>query len=243
MANGKGTDLPSTSADAEALVTRIIESGLLSVDFLEKQVEAMQEETHVTLNAAARVGDEGKRELSPERVWLGQFKARFDSLPQLHEGVQWTDVEKSLKAYPESTAKLRALDAKGHNINVFGEENGEFVFASAWNTYGQVSLDHRNIVFDKPAQEYLTKHFPSQKCNGNATDIVLSIGADLADQELHEQLRKVIAVSGWAWLRTDAATKKTGSALCGYGDGVNGYDADNHDAGGSFRAALRVKKV
>ena len=65
-----------------------------------------------------------------KKTWLGDFKSRFDALPQLHKGVQWEDVEKSLKADPESMAKLQALDAKGHAMNVFGEEKGEFIFAS-----------------------------------------------------------------------------------------------------------------
>lgn len=176
-------------------------------------------------------------ELSPEQLWLGQLESRFNLIPQLHEGVQWTDVEKSLKADPESMLKLQALDEKGHSVNVFGEENGEFIFASAWNNYEQVSKDHRNIVFDRKAEDDL--------CNGNATDIAKALGVDLADPRLQEQLIIAIQmqVNGWAWLKTDEATRKIGYAFGGYYDCVFNRYPYSHSKGCSFRAALRVKKI
>jgi hypothetical protein len=186
--------------------------------------------------------------LSPEQQqkFLGPLKSRFDALPQLHRGVQWTDVEKSLKADPESMAKLQALDAKGHKMNVFGEENGEFVFASGWNNVEEVSEDHRNVVFDKEAQEYREEKYPKKKCNGNATDIVKALGVNLADPKFHEQLRKAVDVDGlaWAWLKTDASTRKSGYAVAGNKIfGIYGDHAREHDDLGSFRASLRVKKA
>ncbi|MCX6734602.1 MAG: DUF4256 domain-containing protein [Candidatus Peregrinibacteria bacterium] len=174
-------------------------------------------------------------ELSPEQLWLGQLEARFNLLPQLHKNIQWIDVEKSLKADPESMLKLQALDEKGHSMNVFGEENGEFIFASAWDNYEQVSKDHRNIVFDKKAEDNM--------CNGNATDIAKALGVDLADPKLHEQLIRAIKVNGWAWLKTDEATRKIGAAFHGDHDGVYRNLANYHVDNGSFRAALRVKKI
>lgn len=180
-------------------------------------------------------------ELSPEQAWFGQFKTRFEALPQLHKDVQWADVEKSLKADSESMKKLQALDAKGHNMNVFGEENGEFVFVSGWSDYAQVSADHRNIAYDLEGQKLAeTNGF---KPTGNAVDIATLIGVDLADTKFHEALRKAIAVNGWAWLKTDAATRTTGFAFFGLNVGVYRSSAHRYDAAGSFRAALRVKKA
>jgi len=165
------------------------------------------------------------KELAPEqaeKTWLGEFKTRFDALSELHKGIQWADVEKSLKADPESMAKLQALDAKGHAMNVFGEEKGEFIFASAWDKFEQVAPDHRNITYDLEGQKLAEEQ--GYKPNGNAVSIIAKImgvkedeaGSYLADPEFHEQLRKAIAVDGWAWLKTDAATRKAGFALSGY---------------------------
>ncbi|MBI4994502.1 DUF4256 domain-containing protein [Candidatus Peregrinibacteria bacterium] len=183
------------------------------------------------------------QELSPEQVWFGEFKRRFDALPQLHEGVQWIDVEKSLRADPEATRKLQALDEKGHNMNIFGEENGEFVFASGWGDVNKVSADHKHIVFDEAAQRHPEEHCLGESCNGNATDIAKALGVDLADTKFHEQLRRAIAVNGWAWLKTESAIRKTGLAFYGSSFGISGRAAYDHNDFGSLRAALRVKRV
>jgi hypothetical protein len=182
-------------------------------------------------------------ELSPEQVetWLGQFKTRFDALPQLHKGIEFADVEKALLADPEAMKKLQALNAKGHKMNVFGEENGEFIFVSAWDKDEQVSPEHLNITYDLEGQKLAEKQ--GDKPNGNAVDIATAMGVDLADPNFHEQLRKAIEVNDWAWLKTDAATRKTGRAFDGDLYGFYKYNASNHIASGSFRAALRVKKA
>lgn len=135
-------------------------------------------------------------ELTPEQKWFGDFQARFNALPQLHKGIEWADVEKSLKADPEAIRKLQILDEKGHSMNVFGEEGDEFIFASAWSDYEKVAADHRNIVFDAKAQKWLTDNYPKEKCNGNASDIAEALGVDLADKKFHKQLIKAIAVNG-----------------------------------------------
>ena len=111
---------------------------------------------------------EPKKELSPEQVeaWLGELKTRFDALPELHKGVQWADVEKSLRADPKSMRQLREFDEKGHEMNVFGEENGKFIFVSGWDSYKKVATDHRNITFDLDGQKTAEKE--GSKPSGNA---------------------------------------------------------------------------
>lgn len=196
-------------------------------------------------------GIEVKKELSPEEIdkYLGEFRTRFDALPQLHKGIEWAEVEKALRADVESMAKLYALDEKGHKMNVFGEENGEFVFASAWNDYEKVAEDHRNICFDPEGQKLAEKHGYEPK--GNAVSIIAAImgvkedeARDyLADPKFHEQLRKAVKVNGWAWLKTDAATRKSGDAFDGYYNGIYKDNADSYNDVSSFRASLRVKKA
>ena len=186
------------------------------------------------------------------QIWLSEFKVRYDdpALKKLHEDIQWTDIERSLKADPESMVKLQALDSKGHAMNVFGEENGEYIFASAWGGYEQVSADHRNIAYDPEGEELARqyRHTP----NGNAVSIIVNImGVTeeeavnyLADPELHSQLINVISVKGWTWLKTDhVARKDTSNANYGNNDGVHRNLARHLNDYGSFRAALRVKKV
>ncbi|KKT74613.1 MAG: hypothetical protein UW70_C0049G0006 [Candidatus Peregrinibacteria bacterium GW2011_GWA2_44_7] len=195
--------------------------------------------------------DAKAQERAPEAVWIGQFKTRFYAFPQLHKGIRLEEVERALKADPEGLRSLQAFDAKGHQMNVFGEENGEFIVASAWDNVEQVAADHRDIVFDPEAQQVLTDHYPYEECNGNAVSIIAKImGVEedkardyLADQKLSEELRKAVDLMGWAWLKTDAETRKAGNAFNGDNDGFSRFVEHYHSASGSFRVALRFKKV
>lgn len=193
--------------------------------------------------------EEALDKMPPRERWFLDLKSRFDALPELHEGIQWTDVERSLRADPETTAKLMVFDEKGHKMNVFGEEGDEFIFVSAWNKHQQVASDHKNIAYDTEGQKLAEQQ--GYKPNGNAVSIIAKImdasedeaNNYLADPKFHEQLRRAIAVNGWAWLKTDAATRRTGVALYGNRNGINGGGAIPRDGDGSFRAALRVKKA
>ena len=164
------------------------------------------------------------------------FKRRFEDFPQLHEGIQWEEVERSLKADPEAVKKLRALDEKGHAMNVFGERNGETIFRSAQTDVTKIAAEHRTIMYDNQAQ---TGH-PKFRTNGNAEQLAGALGVEVADRELYEKFR---VVKGWVWLKTDANTRDTGRAFSGnYGGVYRNYAYDRDDAG-SFCAALRVKKA
>jgi len=182
--------------------------------------------------------EDKKNELTTEQAWFGEFKTRFDAIPQLHKGVQWTDVEKSLQAAPESMRKLQVLDAAGFEMNVFRAKNsGEIQFRTAQTDVTKIASAYRTIMYDKQAET----DYPQYKTNGNAVDLAAkTFGCELADKELYEQLR---VQKGWVWLKTDRATRDTGSAFTGHYHGVNRGDAYNHGDNGSFCAALRVKKV
>ncbi len=171
-----------------------------------------------------------------QKAELKLLKTNFDSLPELHEGIKWEDVDKSLKKSPDAINKLMALDEKGHKMTVFGENNGEIQFRSAQTDITKIAEEHRTIMYDKKAQT----DYPAHNVNGNAVDIAKSMGVELADEELYERLR---VKKGWVWLKTDADTRKTGFAFYGtdFSHGRdNVYDRDNR---GSFCAALRVKKA
>ncbi len=176
-------------------------------------------------------------DLSPEQSYLNTFKARFDSLPQLHPGVEWSDVEKSLQADPEAMCKLKTLDEKGFEMNVFRSKNSdEIQFRTAQTDVTKIAAEYRTIMYDKKAQtDYLL-----YKANGNAKDIAASLGVEIADAELYEQFR---VKNGWVWLATDAATRKAGRAFYGNYRGVFKHNAYYHHDDGSFCAALRVKKA
>ncbi|MDP2642462.1 MAG: DUF4256 domain-containing protein [Candidatus Peregrinibacteria bacterium] len=223
------TDVRAGDLTNQALKTRV--EGILDLANSDESKPASGKTDLITDTASAP-----KPELTPEQKWFGEFKARFDALPQLHQGVQWKDVDASLKADPEAMRKLKALDEKGHEMNVFGEKNGEIQFRSAQRDVTEIALEHRTIMYDKQAQT----DSPQYKINGNAEDIAVSMGVELADKELYEQLR---VQNGWVWSKTDEATRKTGEAFDGNLYGIFLFNANAHDSNGSFCAALRVKKA
>jgi len=180
-------------------------------------------------------------ESAPGKLWLVGFKSRFDSVPQLCPGVHWADVERSLLADTESMEKLQALDAKGHKMNVFGEEDGSFIFVSSWDDYNEVAADHRNIAYDAEG-EILARQYLFHP-HGNAVDIAKANGVEVADPKFHNQLIGTTKVNGWAWLKTDDTLVKDGCAIGGDGSRIFSYQVTGHDPDGSFRALLRVKKI
>ncbi len=186
-----------------------------------------------------------------QKAELKLLKTNFDALPKLHEGIKWEEVEKSLIASPDAINKLKALDEKGHQMNVFGEENGKFIFVSAWTDYENVSDEHRNICFDAEGQTLAKSQ--GEAPTGNAVDIIakiMGVKEDvarnfLAESRYHEQLMEVVEnnLNGWAWLKTDVITRKAGFAFDSYFNGLNQNFASSSNDDGSFRAALRVKKA
>lgn len=186
------------------------------------------------------------QELTPEQVWLGEFKTRFDALPQLHPDVPWLEVERSLNADSEF---MRAFDEKGHQMMVVGEEKGEFIFVSGWDNVNQVSQDHRDIAYDPEGQRIALEQ--GHSLNGNAVSIIAGImdvseeeaTRYLAHQRFNQQLAEVLNIVGCAWLKTDDATRQTGDALYGSEFNINPTFAKENSVYFSFRVELRLKKV
>ncbi len=203
--------------------------------------EKAKEELHPVVE-----GKGTKAELSPEQVekWLGAFHARFDVTPHLHDGVDFVDVEKALRADPDAIRAFAELDQNGHETNVFGEDTKTFEIGTC---AVEAATGHRNIVFDKAAQDLLGE---GEKCNGNAVDLAKEIGVDLMDEDQVKSLiRKLkkndqrLNYNSWDWLKTDAATRKRGLALYVSYYAVDKITANLHDVNGAFRAVRRVNKV
>ena len=230
--------------------TLVLVQRLLASAGIQVTLSSTQADEPNTMNVGLSVVGKDKH-LSPEQTleeWLGGLEARFEKLDQLHGSVVWPDVLASLEADPASMAKLRALDARGHDMNVFrfDKEKGEYIFVSGWTYYKQVSPEHRNITYDLESQKSNAKGDYIPKPRGNAIDIATAMGVDVADPSFHEKLMNTTKIiEGEAWLKTDPATRKTGRALYGGELGIFKKDARFHSCGyaTSFRAELRVKKA
>lgn len=121
--------LPKPTGDeALAILEAAKEAGHLPEGFIEERLAAMRKETGE--KATAVVAVESKKELAPEeqQVLLSVLKGRFERNKKLHPKIQWTAVEKSLQACPDSMWSLQQLEATGGEPDVFMEENDAFVF-------------------------------------------------------------------------------------------------------------------
>ncbi|MFA5821411.1 MAG: DUF4256 domain-containing protein [Candidatus Gracilibacteria bacterium] len=230
-----GIKIPSKGKILDAVTTII---GAHRNDYNEELMNAVisrcvvDEQAQTSTTEAAQLA-----ESSPEQAWLGEFKTRFDALSVLHPNVEWEEVKKSLQADPESMRKLQALDAAGFEMNVFRAKNdSEIQFRTAQADVSEIAAAYRTIMYDKKAQT----DYPDYNVNGNAEDIAASMGVELADGELYEQLR---VRSGWVWLKTDPVSREAGRAFYGDSGGIGRDGARYHSDDGSFCAALRVKKV
>jgi hypothetical protein len=144
-------------------------------------------------------------ELSPElQAGLNQIRKDFDSLPKLHLGIEWGVVERSLRADPATLAQLIEDNKLGLSMNVFGEENGELHFASAWRDNRKVNKSLINITYH------------------NAVDIAKRLGATLSPRSINEQLIVGIddVLYGWWLYETDELILGLGYAIIGLQNGV-----------------------
>ncbi len=184
--------------------------------------------------------EEGWLERTPVRQkWFDAFKGRFHALSQLHQGVEWDDVEKFLIAHPEVMKKLKILDDAGFEMNVFpSKNNGEIQFRAAQTNVAKIAMQYKNIIYDQRAEM-----FTSHPANGNAVDIAASLGVELADQKLYKQFP---LEHGRVWLKTHDDVRATGYALTGGSDDYTPCWEENasaHVIDCSFCPVLRVKKA
>ncbi len=248
----------ATRADLEATLRRLEESGAVSAEAINNALDGIRMETAQLAREVSKVESgivKTENVLSPEvaNTWLSQLKERFDKYPQLHtiksaagfaQSVEWADVERSLRASPKAMWSLFQLDEKGHEVNILGEDHHDFIFGTASL---EAPAGHRNIVYDREAQDLVIKKDPSIKCAGNAVDIAKALGVDLMDKDQYHYLRSKLKIKinqkTWNWLKTDVTTRKSGDSFCGNGYGVFKRNADDHVHFGGFRGALRVTKA
>jgi hypothetical protein len=235
--------------DSETTLRNLGEGGHISSDLVNGELDKIQAATSDRAKVVSEtVPLKTEKVLSPEQQekLLGILKSRFELKRGLHDDIQWSDVEKALKAHPEKLWSLDKLESSGGEPDVIGEENGEFVFGdcSAESPSGR-----RNVVFDMKAKRYLKKHYPNAKCRGNATDKVAEYGVDFMDVTQYCNLQDKLRLdqNTYSWLKTPTRTREFGYALSGsrIGEiaGVGEGGAHTHSFNKGFRASLRVKKA
>lgn len=167
-------------------------------------------------------------ELAPELAeGLAQIRQDIDSMPDLHPGIGWTVVERSLRNDTESLKAFIKANQNGYSVNVFGVEDCKLVFVTAQLDVSAITEKHRSIMFDAQAQ----REYPRYKAYGNAVNIATEMGMELADEKYHEQLIALYGhrILGAFYLKTGEKIRQSGGARCGDSKRVSIVDAHNHD--------------
>jgi hypothetical protein len=159
-----------------------------------------------SLKDVAKIKD--RHELSPEQTagMLKILQARFEDKENLkrHKGMEWANIRARLEANPEKLWALNEMEINGHEPDVIDndEKTGEYIFCTC---SVESPVKHRNLVYDKAAEEALKILFPHETCNGNVVDTAAAMGTDILDRDLYlQKLQKVgnFDDRSWSWLKT-----------------------------------------
>jgi hypothetical protein len=183
------------------------------------------------------------KELSLEQrgELLSTMKARFEKNMNLHEGLEWADVQVKLEANPEKLWSLNEMEGTGGEPDVVGldQETGEYIF---YDCSTESPKGRRSLCFDREALDSRKNHKPEN----SAIDLAAEIGIELLTEEQYRELQKLgkFDMKTSSWVQTPAAIRKLGGALfCDrryetvfvYHNGAESYYAAR-----GFRGSLRV---
>ncbi len=186
-------------------------------------------------------------ELELQTALLGKLKARFEAHPERHDTVNWREVQTVLEANPELLWSLNELEAKGHEPDLYHEDENNYYFGTCSKESPRCTLE---TVYDAEAEKKFRRKHPGKASKGNAEDFAAAMGAELmsADHYL-EVLQKKGEFDdySWSWLKTPEDIRATGFALCGLRDdeGVRVRKSKAHSSYDykGFRASLKVPKI
>jgi hypothetical protein len=172
---------------------------------------------------------------------LDVLKSRFEENIGRHEGLKWSDVQKSLEADPGKLRSLGEMEATGGEPDVVGRDGrtGEYIF---YDCSAESPAGRRSTCYDREALESRKKHKPEN----NALDMAAAIGIELLSEAEYRSLQKLgeFDTKTSSWIRTPSAIRELGGALfCDRRyDHVFVYHngAESYYAARGFRGSLRV---
>lgn len=179
---------------------------------------------------------------------LVSLQARFTSNMERHEGVEWAAIQRSLEANPEAILSLQQMEIKGHEPDVYMEDDDAYYFGTC---SAETPESARNILYDAEVEAWFAQHYPTLPVEGNAVDMAAAMGIDLMDVQQYGRLQEIGGFDGatWSWLKTvDELRVKGRASNAGpyYKKGL-GVIADevaySRDPRRGFRGSLRVPKI
>lgn len=184
-----------------------------------------------------------KKELSSEQQeeLLGVLKKRFEKNKNLHQGLEWADVQAKLEANPEKLWSLDDMESTGGEPDVVGydAQTDEYLF---YDCSAESPKGRRSVCYDHEALESRKEHKPVN----SAIEMAADMGIELLTEEQYRQLQQLgnFDLKTSSWVKTPAEIRKRGGALfCDRRyDTVFLYHngADSYYSARGFRGSLRV---
>ena len=183
------------------------------------------------------------RQLSHEQreELLDILKNRFEKNMNRHDGIEWNSVQSKLEANDDKLWTLYEMERTEGEPDVVGydNENNEYIFmdCSAESPKGR-----RSICYDHEALEARKEHKPEN----SAVEMAADMGIDILTEEEYQNLQQLgnFDAKTSSWLKTPAAIRKLGGAICGdlrYGRVFTGHNgADAYYAARGFRGWLKI---
>ena len=192
---------------------------------------------------ARKPGKSATRLLSPEQrdELIKALQARFEKNMQRHEGLEWAEVQATLKADAAKLWSLYEMERTGGEPDVAGRdaETREYVFVDC---SPETPKGRTSVCYDREALDSRKEHKPKD----NAIDMAAAMGIELLTEEEYRALQKLgnFDTKTSSWVKTPADIRKLGGALfCDRRFGhvfVYHNGAESYYAARAFRGSLRV---
>ena len=184
-----------------------------------------------------------KKELPKKQVedLLSTLKTRFEKNMNRHKDIEWSKVQKRLKANSEKIWSLNEMENTGGEPDVVGidKKTGEYIF---YDCSAESPEARRSICYDREGLELRKEHRPKN----NAIDMATDMGIELLTEEQYRFLQELgtFDTKTSSWLQTPAAIRKLGGAIFAenrfgtvfvYHNGAQSYYG-----GRGFRGSLKV---
>jgi hypothetical protein len=224
----------------------LVERGLISAEVINAELETLISNTKQAALKASEINQEKVISAEQTEKLLSTLELRFHANKQRHKDIEWSQVASILKnAEISKLWSLNEMEKTGGEPDVvkIDEKTGEVVF---YDCSKESPVGRRDCVYDREGEEYLKKHYPNEKYNENAVDMMEKMGLDFLDEQEYRFLQTLgdFDINSWSWIKTPIDKRKKGVALYGVRD-VFGVDIcknnpSSHIDYRGVRAVLRV---
>ncbi len=167
---------------------------------------------------------------------------RFNENINRHEGIEWDDVIKALKADTRALEIVSQMEGTGGEPDVISYENGSYIFCDCVK---EIPKERMSLCYD---EEALNKR-KTNKPKGSAEGMVKAIGAELTDEAMYLllQSKSPVDLKNSSWISTPEEVRRLGGAIFGdrrfnrvfiYHNGAESYYSSR-----GFRTYVKVKAV